>query len=132
MRFITLTRANITTTNGGTRLVCRPNRDLNARLSGHRVQLVYLQLTGPNVDLYRLKYISMDVDSSSNRSPLWCSEVAFDSTTDSVKAINVSSGHAHRYTEYHELVFNLLDDQFEPVRSRLEYSDVLIELAIYA
>jgi hypothetical protein len=120
MRFITLTIANIHTTNGGTRLVWLPD----SSLLGHRIKLVSIQLTGNNVDLYRLEYISRDDGS------LWSNQLIFESNYSSTKCINVSSGYVCRYAHPMELAFNLYNNQFDQVQMRLNYSDVQIELAV--
>lgn len=120
MRFITLTHADIQVTNGGTRLVWHPDNSL----LGQRMELVLIQLTGSNVNLYRLEYISRDDGT------LWSNQVAFESEYSSVKCINVGSGYSYRYKYPMELAFNLYNEQLEPVQVHLDYSDVHIELAI--
>jgi hypothetical protein len=120
MRFITLTSANIHITNDGTRLVWQPD----ISLLNQRIELVSICITGTNVDLYRLSYISRDDGS------LWSNQLIFESVYSSVKCINVSSGYSYRYTHSIELAFNLWDEQFDPVQPHLNYSDVQIELAV--
>lgn len=120
MRFITLTTADISITNKGTRMEWHPN----SSLIGNRIELVSIQITGININLYRLKYISRDDGS------LWSNNLTFDSDTSSVKCINISSGYNYRYNHSQVLAFNLYNDQLDPVCNHLTYSDVLIELAI--
>lgn len=120
MRFITLTTADIRITNKGNRLEWQPN----SSLTGCRIELVSIQFNGINVDLYRLEYISRDDGS------LWSNQLIFDSDISSVKCINISSGYNYRYDHSQVLAFNLYNDQLDPVRNHLTYSDVLIELAI--
>jgi hypothetical protein len=120
MKFITLTTADIHITNKGTRLEWQPD----SSLIGNRIELISIKIIGININLYRLEYISRDDGS------LWSNRLTFDSDTSSVKCINISSGHNYRYNQSQVLAFNLYNDQHDPVRNHLIYSDVLIELAI--
>lgn len=120
MKFITLTTADVRITNKGTRIEWQPD----SSLIGNRIELVSIKITGININLYRLKYISRDDGS------LWSNNLTFESNTNSVKCINISSGYNYRYTHSHVLSFNLYNDQHDPICNHLTYSDVLIELAI--
>lgn len=120
MKFITLTTADIRITNKGTRLEWQPD----SSLIGNRIELISIKITGININLYRLEYISRDDGS------LWSNRLTFDSDTSSVKCINISSGHNYRYNQSQVLAFNLYNEQLDPVRNYLTYSDVSIELAI--